>query len=168
METKKIPFFIKLKNAIINFDEYKTFSEEKSSLSLKYVLKLVLIFTFIITIALTWKVINEANSLITDFKNECPEFSFQNNILILEGENKKIVKGDENGYFGVIVDSEKENLNDISESGDYQRVIAILKDKVILKDIDNVESNITYEQLGQSYDINSFNKGKILQFLSRR
>ena len=152
METKKIPFFIKLKNAIINFDEYKTFSEEKSSLSLKYVLKLVLIFTFIITIALTWKVINEANSLITDFKNECPEFSFQNNILILEGENKKVVKGDENGYFGVIVDSEKENL----------------KDKVILKDIDNVESSITYEQLGQSYDINSFNKGKILQFLSRR
>jgi len=52
METKKIPFFIRLKNAIVNFDEYKTFSEEKVSVAIKYILKLTLIFTFIIAIAL--------------------------------------------------------------------------------------------------------------------
>lgn len=166
METKKIPFFIRLKNAIVNFDEYKTFSEEKVSIAIKYILKLTLIFTFIIAIALTWKVVQEANILINDFKNECPEFSFQDDTLVIEGDNKKIVKGDESGYFGFIVDSEKEKLSDVEEAGDYQRVIAVLKDKVVIKNVDNIETSSTYKQLGQSYNFNNINKNSILQFLS--
>lgn len=168
METKKIPFFIRLKNAIVNFDEYKTFSEEKISFAIKYILKLVFIFTFIITIALTWKVVQEANIFINDFKNECPNFSFQNAVLQIEGENKKIVKGDETGYFGFIVDSEKENLSDIQEAGDYQRVIAFLKNKVVIKNVDSVETSAAYEQLNQRYDLSNINKEAILQFLSRK
>ncbi len=164
METKKIPFFVRLKRAVVNFDEYKTFAEEKTSTAIKYVLKLVLIFSFIITLALTYKIINVANGLIVDFQKEFPDFSFQNNILVMDGENNKVVKGDENGYFGVIVDSEKENLNDVSELGDYQRVIALLKDKIIIKDADNVQTSITYEQLSQNYDLNSINKESILNF----
>lgn len=166
METKKISFFVRLKNAIINFDEYKTFSEEKVSSAIKYILKLVLIFTFIIAIALTWKVVQESNILINDFKNECPEFSFQDDTLVIEGDNKKIVKGDESGYFGFIVDSEKENLSDVEESGDYQRVIAVLKDKVVIKNVDNIETSSTYKQLGQSYNFNNINKSSVLEFLS--
>ncbi len=167
MKTKKMQFFAKLKNAIVNFDEYKNFSEERSSLSMKYVLKLVLIFTLIITIALTWKVINEANKLIIDFQNQFPEFSFKNDVLVLEGDNKKIVKGDEIGYFGFIVDNNQENLNDIEESGDYERVIGILKDKIVIKNADNSET-ITYKQLSKTYDLSNVNKNTILQFLSRK
>lgn len=166
METKKIPFFVRLKKAIFNFDEYKTFSEEKTWTSIKYVLKLVLIFTFIIAIALTWKVVEEANILINNFKNECPEFSFQDNMLVIEGDSKKIVKGDESGYFGFIVDSEKEKLSDVEEAGDYQRVVGVLRDKLVIKNVDNVEVSNTYEQLSKEYDLNSINKEGILQFLS--
>lgn len=168
MKTKKVSFFVKLKNAVINFDEYKTFSEEKTSCAIKYILKLVLIFTLILTIALTWKVINEANSLITDFQNEYPKFSFQDNILVVEGDNKKIVKGDETGYFGFIVDTNQENLKDVEESGDYERVIGFLKDKIVIKNVDNAETSMTYEQLSQSYDLSNLNKDTILQFLSRK
>lgn len=168
METKKIPFFVRIKKAIFNFDEYKTFSEEKISFAIKYILKLVLIFTFIIAIALTWKVVQESNILINDFKNECPNFSFQDGILQIEGENKKIVKGDETGYFGFIVDSEKESLKDIEEVGYYQRVVAILKDKIVIKNVDNIETSATYEQLIQNYGLNNINKDSLLQFLSRK
>lgn len=166
METRKIPFFIRLKNAIVNFDEYKTFSEEKVSVAIKYILKLTLIFTFIIAIALTWKVVQEANILISNFKNECPEFSFQDNTLVIEGDNKRLVKGDERGYFGFIVDSEKEKLSDVEEAGDYQRIIAVLKDKIVIKNVDNIETSTTYKQLGQSYNFNNINKNSILQFFS--
>ncbi len=168
MKTKKMPFFIRLKNAIMNFDEYLKFSEEKVSVAIKYILKLTLIFTFILTIALTYKVVEEANNLITDFRNEFPEFSFQNGELAIEGDNKKIVKGDESGYFGFIVDSQKDNLADVEESGDYQRTIGVLKDKIVIKDIQGVESSITYKQLSQNYDLNNVNKDAVLQFLSRR
>lgn len=168
METKKMSFFIRVKNAILNFEEYKTFSEEKTSFAIKYILKLVLIFTFIIAIALTWKVVGEANILINNFKNECPEFSFQDNILVIEGDTKKFIKGDESGYFGFIVDSEEESLSNIDESGDYQRVIAVLKDKIVIKNVDNIETSTTYKQLSQNYDLNSIKKDTLLDFLSRK
>ena len=102
METKKVSFLKRVKDAIVNFEEYKIFSEEKVSVAIKYILKLVLIFSFIITIAVTYKVVEEANNLISNFRNESPEFSFQDNKLTIEGDTQKIVKGDKSGFFGFI------------------------------------------------------------------
>ena len=49
MEQKKIPFFKRLKNAIVNFDEYQNFSQEKLGTAIKYFLKLMLIFSILIS-----------------------------------------------------------------------------------------------------------------------
>ena len=166
MEIKKVPFFKRIKDAVINFDKYLGFCEEKLSIAIKYIIKLILIFTLVITIALTIKVVQEAKNVIARFQNEAPEFSFQNNELIIEGDNKKVVEGDESGYFGLIVDSQNGNLSDVQEARDYQRVIAILKDKISIKDAEGVEASLTYEELSQDYDLNSVNKESILQFLS--
>lgn len=166
MKQKKCRFFTRLKNAITNFDDYKIYVEENLSVAIKYVLKLVIIFTIILTIALTIKVSNEANKFIQIFKEECPEFKFENNNLIIEEENKRFTKGDEANFFSVTIDSEKENLADIEQVKDYQRVVAVLKDKVVLKDAQNVETSITYEQLSQQYDMSSINKQSILEFIT--
>jgi len=165
MKTKKVSFFKRIKDAVINFDEYLNFSEEKVSVAIKYIVKLALIFTFVITIAITIKIVQEANDLIVSFQNEAPEFSFQNNELII-GDNQKVVKGDESGYFGFIADTQKENLSDIEETLDYQRVIGVLKDKIVVKDVEGVEASLTYEELSKDYDLSSVNKNTIVQFLS--
>ena len=167
MEKNKTPFFIKLKNAIINFDEYKNFAEEKTSYAIKYILKIVLLFTLIVTIALTCKVTQTANNLIKNFKDECPEFSFQDNMLQIE-EDKKIVKGDETGYFGFIVDTTQDDSNNVEEFADYRSAIIFLKDKLVIKNADNNKTSITYEQLNNDYDLNNINKETILQTLSRK
>ncbi len=166
MKKTKTPFFKKIKNAIMNFDEYINFADEKISSSIKYVLKLVFIFALIITIALTYKVVEEANNMISEFKEECPEFKIENNNLIVEGENNRIIKSDQYGYFGLIVDTNKDKLSDIEETLNYQRVVAVLKDRIIIKSVDNVESSLTYEQLEQRYGISNINKNKIVEFLS--
>ncbi len=168
METKKIPFFVKLKKSILNVDEYKFFTEEKTTVAIKYAVKLILIFTLIVTIALTGRVIKELNNLIADFQNECPEFSFKDNTLVIEGDNKKIVKSDKTGYFGLIVDNSKENLKDIEESGDYKEVIGFLKDKIVIKDANNAERSLTYENLNENYDLSNINRDTVLQYLSRK
>lgn len=165
MKTKKVSFFKRVKEAVTNFDKYLDFSEEKLSIAIKYILKLTLVFTLIITAALTIKIVQEANKVITSFQNEVPEFCFENNELIV-AENQKVVKGDESGYFGVIVDNQKEVLSDVEESSDYQRVIAVLKDKIIVRDAEGIEASITYEQLGQDYDLNNINKETVMQYLS--
>ena len=166
MKAKKVSFFKRMKDAVINFDEYLNFSEEKLSVAIKYILKIALIFTLIITIALTVKIVQEANNLKTSFQNEAPEFSFQNNELVIEGDTQKIVKGDESGYFGLIVDTQKEALSDIEETSDYQRVIGLLRDKIIIKDVKGIETSLTYEELNKDYDLSSVNKNTIIQFLS--
>ena len=166
MERKKVSFFKRAKDAIINFDEYLNFSEEKLSVSIKYIIKLALIFTFIITIALTIRIIQEANIAIASFQNEAPEFSFQNNELVMEGETQKIVEGDDSGYFGFIVDTQTDKMSDIEEAADYQRVVGILKDRVVIRDAEGVEASLTYEELAKDYDLTNINKDSILQFLS--
>ena len=168
MKEKKTPFFIRLKRSVFNFDEYKKYYEEKLSIAIKYFFKLLLLFSLILTISLTWKVINISNKLISSFKSECPNFNFQDYKLVLEGDNNKIIKGDEYGYFGLIVDAEKENLSEIDESANYQRIVAFLKDKITIKNADGIESNVTYKQLNENYDISSLNKEKTTEAVSRR
>lgn len=166
MKHKKTPFLIRVKNAVISFDEYKKFSEEKISISIKYILKLMLMFTIVIAIALTCKVIKETESTIKIFNEECPEFKIDGNTLMIEEDNKQFIKGDSNGYFGILINSEKENLNDIDEALNYQRVVAMLKDKIVIKNSNDLESSITYEELNNKYDINSLNKKSILDFVT--
>ena len=61
MKQKKESFFKRVKNAVTNFDKYREYSDEKLSVSIKYILKLVLIFAIIITIALVVKINKETN-----------------------------------------------------------------------------------------------------------
>jgi hypothetical protein len=168
MKTKKTPFFIKFKKAIFNFDEYIDFLEEKTSKSIKYLLKLLLIFTIVITIAATYKVLEEVNTKIIEFKDKGPEFTFKDNNLVIEGENQRIIKGDEFGYVGFILDTQIDNLNDVEEKNYYQRVISVLKDRIIIRDIEGIESTITYEQLNKKFNLSNINKQNIIQFLSRK
>jgi len=166
MEIKKVSFFKRVRDAIMNFDKYLDFSEEKLSVAIKYIIKLALIFTFITTITLTVRIVQEVNITITSFQNEAPEFKFQNNELVIEGDTQRIVEGDESGYFGFIVDTQKEALNDIEETVDYQRTIGVLKDKIVIRDVEGVEASLTYEELAKDYDLSSVSKNSILQFLS--
>jgi len=166
MKTKKVSFFKRIRDAVINFDEYLSISEEKLSVAIKYIIKLALIFTFIITIALTVKIVQEANNLIISFQNEAPQFGFRNNELVIEGDNQKIIKGDESGYFGVVVDTQKQVLNDVEETSDYQRIIGFLKDKIVIRDVEGIETSLTYEDLSKDYDLSNVDKNAIIKFIS--
>lgn len=166
MEHKKVAFFKRVKNAIIDFDEYKVFAEEKVSVAIKYILKLMLIFTLIVVAVMVCEFIKQTNEVKSYIETDFPEFSLQENTLVIEGENKKIINGTEDNYFGFIVDSNAENVTDIVEVNDYQRVICFLKNKVVVRGIDSIESSITYQQINDVYSINDLNKTKLLEMLS--
>ncbi len=61
MENTKIPFFKRLKRAILNFESYSDFAIEKMSVAIKYFAKLMIIFSIIISIAYTYKFSNVVN-----------------------------------------------------------------------------------------------------------
>lgn len=168
MEHKKVAFFKRVKNAIIDFDEYKVFADEKVSVAIKYILKLILIFTLVIVAVMVSQFIKQTNEVIDYIEADFPEFSLQENTLVIEGDTQKIINGTEDNYFGFIVDSGAENLTDIQEANDYQRVIGFLKNKIVVRGIDSIESSITYQQINDMYPINNLNKSKLLEMLSRK
>lgn len=168
MEQKKIPFFVRLKNAVFNFDEYKTFVEEKVSTSIKYILKLLIIFVIVVTAVLVWKCAKQTQRIINYISTDFPEFTLSENTLFIESDNKRIINGDENHELGFIVDSEAENIESIEEANDYQLVIAFLKNKVTIRGTDDLESTISYEQINQTYNIDNLNKSQLLEILSRK
>lgn len=165
MKQKKMGFFKRTKNAIINFDEYKTFAEEKIWTTIKYILKIAFVFSLIVSFALTYKVTQEVTKALQIYKNECPEFRFENNTLIIDSDNKQFLKGDPNGYVGILLNSEKRELNEIQEATNYQVIVAVLKDKLIIKDSQGIKNSITYEQISSKFDINTINKQEIVNIV---
>ena len=165
MKQKGTNFFIKLKNAVLNFDEYKTFAEEKVSASIKYLLKLMLIFSVIISMALSYKAVNSLKKVTNVFLKECPEFIFEGDTLVVQGDNKQFITGIDT-FIGVIINSETDNLEDITETNNYERVIAFLKDKIILKETNGIENAISYKTLNESYELNNLSKQSIVNFLT--
>ena len=169
MKKKKENFFKRLKNAVTNFDKYREYSDEKLSVSMKYILKLILIFSIIITIALVIKINRETNKILRSFKENAPEFKIENNNLITQEGNNHFIIGDSSNSFGLIIDSEKENLSEVEEANNYKVfIMAMLKDKIVLRNYLNIENRITYEELGENYEISNLDKQSILSYVTNK
>mgnify|MGYP000283772923 FL=1 len=162
MEQKKIPFFKRLKNAITNFDEYQKFSQEKLGTAIKYFLKLMLIFSILISGFLTARMYKEIETIKTSFAEECPDFRIENNTLLIEGENKKYEKDIGYETLGLIVDSENTDLTE-EQNGQYQRIIAFYKDRMVMKTMDT-KTSMTYEDISKNQNINGLSKQQILDY----
>lgn len=162
MKQKKISFFKRLKNAITNFDEYQKFSQEKLGTAIIYFLKLMLIFSMLISVFLTARLYKEVETVKTSFTNECPDFKIENNTLVIDGENKKYEKDFGYETLGLIIDSENEDLTE-EQNGQYQRIIAFYKDKMVMKTMDT-KTSMTYEDISKNQNINGLSKQQILDY----
>ena len=162
MEQKKMPFFKKIKNAITNFDEYQKFSQEKLGTAIKYFLKLMLVFSILISCFLTARMYKEIETIKTSFAEECPDFKIENNTLLIDGENKKYEKDFNYESLVLIIDSENTDLTK-EQNEQYQRVIAFYKDRMIMKTMDT-KTSMTYEDISKNQNINGLSKQQILDY----
>ena len=168
MKQKKENFFKRLKNAVTNFDKYREYADEKVSVAIKYILKLVLIFSIIIAVSLTIRIALELNRVIESFRESCPDFKIENNSLVMQEENNNFTISDSSNVLCLIINSEKQSLTEIEGANNYQTVIGILKDKIVLRNSLNMESSTTYEQLGKSYELNNITKQGILSYITNK
>lgn len=160
MEEKKITFFIRLKNAVMNFDAYHQFLLEKPSIAIKFFIKLVLIFSIIITAILTYKTKSTINELTGEFNTNPIKFKFENDELVLE-EQKEYIIGDKNNNVGIILNTETEEITNT----DYSKSMIFLKNKMILNYANTVQT-ITYEQLSESYDLTNITEQTVLEYFN--
>lgn len=163
---KKLNFFQRIKRAIFNIEKYQEFAEEKTIVAVKYFVKLILVFSIVITLATVYKFGTTAEFFINSFKTDFPNFTFSNNELTAV-RKAKVSKTEGNMELSIIVDTEiasdDAQVNEyITEMTKTANSVLFLKDKMILQ-LDGLSGQValTYEELNAGGTIVEFNKQNI-------
>ncbi len=132
----EMSFFKKVVSSIKDFERYPEMATQRVVATLKYLLKLIAIFTLIIVAVSTYKSVNVLNNTKNFIESKIPDFSFENNTLNIDltepiiEKNKDLIFGtviiDVNSINEELLNEYKEKLND-TETG-----IILLNDKVIV------------------------------------
>lgn len=166
METKKVPFFIKVKRAIFNFDDYHTFAMEKVKSAIFYFMLLMLIFSLVVSAVTIYKVYDRVKVVSREAIDTLPDFKFENNELVME-QKDKILFEDEDGFLEIVVESREKELEYSSE----KYGVIFLKDKVVLnyavtEDL-GANPSMPYQEISSNvYDLNNVTKDSMLDYLN--
>lgn len=175
MNKKKRKFFKDLFSSIVDFDKYKEYILDNLGVSIRYFLKLILLFVLVISIVISFKFSTTLKGLISSLNENIPEVSYKNNILTVGEEtnqdNKPIIIEDEKINCMVLIDTTVKEQSKIDEYLEkiklYNIGILVLRDKAIIKN--NTTTTLTslqYADLAQQYNIKDFNKQDILTLLA--
>lgn len=154
----KLSFLKRLKMSIFDFDKYHIIAGEGLGRAMMYLVKLILLFSLIISLSSTFKYSQIINEAIGYVKNNVPNFYFKNNSLTVESEEDVIIENHEYTDFKIILSNSETYNEDILRDFDGISV-ALVKNKVLFKQA-NSTSIITqsYEEISNAYDINQINK----------
>jgi len=170
-QKNKEGFFKRIITSIKDMDKYIDFAIEKTSNSIKYLLKLMLLFSIIITIAFTYKFINTINNGIKYFKEEIPELSYSQGKLNIESENPIIIENNKELLQYLIIDvnaNEQTKTQYISKIKNYSNAIIFLEDKMYLKNSALSEPiEYVYQDIAKQYQIEDFTKAQLIQYIEK-
>lgn len=165
----KLGFFKSFWCAITNFEKYKEFVFFKSTEVFKYIIILLILFSLLITVALTIPVIQTVNAGIDYFEKEFPNLNYSEGKLVVDSE-EPIYLEDEKIDTIVIVDTNA-SLEDeskyLEEQKEHTTSIFIFSDKLVIKTA-AINSYVTYEytQLENRINFDTFTKQDILGNIS--
>ena len=154
----KISFFKRLKMSIFDFDKYHIISGEGLGRAMMYLVKLILLFSLILSLSSTVKYSQIINEAISYIKNNVPNFYFENNNLTIESEEDVVIENHKYTDLKIIL-SNSETYNE-DELRDFDGMAVALLKKEILFKAANGTSIITqsYEEISDTYDLNQINK----------
>lgn len=141
MQNKKIGFFARIKKSIFKFDEYEKFLEEPLGKAFKYFFKLMLVFSLLVTVALTYKLGIAVNKVIYAFESEFPNFTIKDGVLDIE-EKDKIEYYLEDYNLKFVMDETVENYTE----NDYENSVIMLKNSMFIK-ADGYTQEIGYNNI---------------------
>lgn len=153
METEKNKsFFIRLIKSIKDFDFYKEISNEKLSKSIKYFFILIILYSIVVTIGITYninKTINESKNFI---QTEINEINYSNGILKIDNDEYKSWFND---Y--IIIDTSKENIEEYKDKANI-----ILGKSAFYINMNDYNMKLNYSD----FILEDFNKEDIINMLS--
>ncbi len=168
MQTKEDSFIKKIISSIKDFEKYPEMAIKPFSKVLSYLIKLMLIFTFVVTVISVYKVSININNGLEYFKNEIPNIEFVNNKLRVDSK-EKIVINPNTILDSIIIDTNELTEEQIQsykeEANRYSASAIILKDKVII----NTGAGIIqyeYEKIANIYNLGNMTKQEIINYFT--
>lgn len=166
---KKTNFFKQALKSVKDLDKYEDFAEEQPKVAFKYFLKLILIFTVIVTSFYSYKIVESLNDTYNSLNTIVPEFSYSNGKLTVNGEQPIILNQLEESIGKVIIDTnttEEATVKYEEEIKQSAGVILILKDKVIIaSNSTNGQVMYKYTDLINADDVTEFTKQDVISYI---
>lgn len=170
-EEVKISFWKKLKISIFGLEDYKKLVVQKTSKTILYIVLLMLIFTFFLTFAITYKFSQKVNLVKQYIEQNIDTVEYDNGKLTIK-EKADATKKDELSNTKIIIDTtenisnEQINKYETEIKKCYNGVI-ILQDKLMIKTgMSNIVSTVLLSDITGSVNLVKFNKQDIMNFLS--
>lgn len=155
----KIKFFTKIKKAIFRLEDYQEFSMEKLKEPIKYVLKLMLLFTLILTTALCIKSYIIINQITNSLEQDQINFYFENDKLISSEEIKTF--SDNSELVGITINP---NNNKVDKNKNKIYIVANSDELLIgYNGLNIIEGK--YKDIFSSENLNNIRKENIIDSL---
>ena len=171
-EEVKISFWKKLKISIFGLEDYKKLVVQKTSKTISYIVILMLIFTFFLTLAITYRFSEKVSKVKQYIEQNIETLDFDNGKISITKKENDIISTDELIDGKVIIDTTdnltNEQINKYEEEikNCYNGVI-ILQDKVILKtNMSSVLTTISVKDIANQLNLVKFEKQDLMNFLS--
>ena len=166
---KKTNFFKQAFKSVKDIDKYEDFASEQPKVAFKYLFKLILVFTIIVTAFYTYQIVGSLNNIYTDLKGAIPEFSYSNGELTIYSEQPLIIEQFEESIGKVIIDANTvENVTEQYKEEMKGSAISVL----ILKDKFIITSNGTsgqvmynYSDITNAYGLTEFTKQDAINYI---
>lgn len=166
---KKTNIFKSVFKSIKDLDKYEDFALELPKDAFKYLLKLALLFTLIVTIFYSYKMVDSLNNIYSNLKEELPDFSYTNGTLVINSEEPIVIEKYKNTFGTIIIDTSIES----TEIKKYEKrlkdtglALLFVKDKLILTS-NGISGQVmhTYSDVLSGYEIKEFTKTDFINYV---
>jgi len=170
VEEQKISFWKRICISVKNVEKYQILAGESIKKSIVYLLKIMTIFSLVVSLALTIRFGNVVMNLKNFIEQNIEEINYKDNKLNVVAKENLTYYIDEVSTKIIINTGEltAEQQAEYAESLKYEfNGIMLLKDKVIIKNqMTNIPSAYNYSDIAEQYEIGTINKQDIIEKLS--
>jgi len=162
----RLSFFKRVKMSVFDFDKYHIIASEGLGRAMMYLVKLILIFALVISLATIIKFSQLLDKATEYISNNVPNFYFENNQFVLDSsEDAKIENHEYTDFLIILTNSETYSEDEIRNFDGI--VLTFTKNNVLFKQ-QNSTSIITqsYEELNNTIDISQINKDYLVNMAS--
>lgn len=165
MQNKK-GFFKSVWEAITNFESYKEFAYQSGPKVIKYAVILLVLFSLIVTVAVSIPAIRTINSGTEYFENEFPDLIYENGKLSVKSEQPIYLESEESLDSVLLIDTNaslEKQEEYLEEQKQHKTSILLFDDKLIIKTT-GLTAYTTYEytQIQDNFNFDKLTKQDIV------